>query len=51
VKAAKAHEDEHALELLAKSEEAIEEVVSVFEKYFYRFVLTLSWDSRLTLGG
>lgn len=33
VKAAKAHEDERALELLAKSEEAIEEVVSTFEKF------------------
>ena len=32
VKAAQAHEDERAIELLAKSEEAIEEVVSILEE-------------------
>lgn len=51
VKAAQAKEDERAFELLAKSEEAIEEVVSRGDETRPYVVLTLFRDVRQRLGG
>lgn len=51
VRATQAQEDERAFELLAKSEEAIEEVVSRGDETRPYVVLILFWDVRQRLGG